>query len=338
LVSVHWITKNGVQERTVDDLQELVAQDRIEVPLNGAGDGLAWVDMPSCDEDGQRILREVFGAHPMEIRDCVERSMVPKVHAYPGHLFVVIHGVEPGEAGNVHLLELDMLAGIRYLVTVHGPYGAGVDPEAGLRETKSILERIRAGRLLPTTTAELSLPIVSGIARRMESLVAEKALRVATIDRQIMSGKMKESDKLVEEIFCIRHELLTVGTLAAANRDVYGRITALSRYLPPDSRPLMEDMADQFERIQHLCEREKGFLQGIADYHDSKVTGSMNTAMERLALLVAIVTPINALAAIYGMNVIVNDETNEIQLVITLVFMALLTAAMLIWTKRQGWW
>jgi Mg2+ and Co2+ transporter CorA len=110
------------------------------------------VDIPGCDAEAERVLSEVFGFHPMAVRDRVEHNRVPKVHAYPDHVFVVLHAPERGERGHVHYIELDQFVGRNYLVTVHGP----LNPAVALRETRAVLARIEAGRLRPVTPFELS--------------------------------------------------------------------------------------------------------------------------------------------------------------------------------------
>lgn len=47
------------------------------------------------------MLAGVFGFHPLAIRDCVARNHVAKVHAYPDHVFVVLHAPERGKSGHV---------------------------------------------------------------------------------------------------------------------------------------------------------------------------------------------------------------------------------------------
>ena len=60
--------------------------------------------------------------------------------------------------------------------------------------------------------------------------------------------------------------------------------------------------------------------------------------MERLALIAAILLPVTAIASIYGMNLIVGDRTDFLQLVLVLSVMAMVVAGMLAWSKRMGWW
>jgi Mg2+ and Co2+ transporter CorA len=64
----------------------------------------------------------------------------------------------------------------------------------------------------------------------------------------------------------------------------------------------------------------------------------MTIAAERLAVIAAVTLPVTALSSILGMNVIVNDRTLWLPLVILLVLMLSLSLILLRWAKRQGWW
>src|ERR1700733_7300196 len=110
-MDVHLITEHGAERRPAGELARLLADSA----------GFVWVDIPCCDEDAVRVLSEVFGFHALAVKDCVERNRVPKMHAYPDHVFVVLHAPERGARGHVHYLELDQFIGANFLVTVHGP-------------------------------------------------------------------------------------------------------------------------------------------------------------------------------------------------------------------------
>jgi hypothetical protein len=104
----------------------------------------------------------------MAVKDAMERNRVPKMHAYHDHVFVILHAPERGEHGHVHYIELDQFIGVRYLVTVHGPVNPAVHPDVAQRETRSVLERIQAGRLRPVTPSQLSHSIVTVLTREQE--------------------------------------------------------------------------------------------------------------------------------------------------------------------------
>jgi hypothetical protein len=58
----------------------------------------------------------------------------------------------------------------------------------------------------------------------------------------------------------------------------------------------------------------------------------------RWPALAAVTLPVTAVASVYGMNVIVNQRTHVPQLLLVLSLMVAMSAALLRWTKRQGWW
>jgi magnesium transporter len=96
-MDVRLVTKSGVEERGVEELPLL---------LRGE-DGLVWVDIPAWDDEAVRVLSEVFGFHPLAVKDAMERNRVPKMHAYHDHVFVILHAPERGKHGHVHYIELD---------------------------------------------------------------------------------------------------------------------------------------------------------------------------------------------------------------------------------------
>jgi magnesium transporter len=327
-MEVRLISGVGVEQRPVEELKSLL--DR--------GEGLVWVDIPTCDEQAAHALSQVFGFHPLAIRDCTERNHVPKVHAYPDHLFVILHAPERGEGGHVHYLELDQFIGPGYLVTVHGPLNPAVNPEAALRETRAVLGRIQAGRLRPTSSFELSYAIVSALARQQEALVGMLAREVGLLEQRVMVSDAGDPEQFLEELFRARHGLIAVRTMAALSREIYGRMATLTRFVPAGGPPLVADLVDQFERVRGVADGQKEFLQGVIEFYQTRTDTKMTIAAERLAVIAAVTLPITALSSVYGMNVIVNDRTHVVHLAVVLAVMAAMSVALLRWARRQGWW
>lgn len=75
-MDVRWISASRIDECTWSDVPELLERDG----------GFVWVDLASWDEKA-KALAEQFGFHALAIRDVLERSHLPKIHAYADHLF-----------------------------------------------------------------------------------------------------------------------------------------------------------------------------------------------------------------------------------------------------------
>jgi Mg2+ and Co2+ transporter CorA len=327
-MDVRFVSDDGIQQHPVERLAALLARD----------DGLVWVDIPVCDEEAAQLLLETFGFHPLAVQACVERNAVPKVRAYRDHLFVILHAPQLGNGGHVHYVELDQFIGPRYLVTVHGPVNPAVTPDVAQRETRAVLRRIEAGRLRPRSAFELSYAIVSALAQGQEAFVETVTREVWPLEQRVTSGHLGDPEEFLEELFGTRHALLAVSNMATLGHQIYQRMSALGRFIPPDCQPLVADLEDQFARVTGVADGQVRYLQGVIEFYKARTDTKVTIAAERLALIAVITLPITALSSIYGMNIIVNDHTHLGQLAVVLAIMVVISAILLRWAKRQGWW
>jgi magnesium transporter len=328
-IRVLLLTADGVEHHSAADVASLIARD----------DGsVVWVDMPACVDDAVHLLTDVLGCHPLAVRDCMERNRVPRVRVYPHQQLLILHGPERGPIGHVHYIELDQIIGERFVVTVHGPVNPAVDPAVPTRETDAVLRRIEAGRLRPGTPYELSYAIVSTLAQRLEAFIEELTREVWQLEQRVTSGHMGNPEEFLEELFRARHGLLAVRTMGALGAEVYGRIAALEKRIPPGDLPLVVDVTDQLSRIRGLADGEREYLQGVIEFYRARAETKMTIAAERLAVIAVVTLPITALSSIYGMNIIVNDHTHVPQLLVVLAVMVTMSAMLLTWAKRRGWW
>ena len=326
-MEVRFVSDDGIQQHPVGELERLLARDH----------GFVWVDISVCDEGAARVLSEVFGFHPRDVRACVERNAVPKVRAYPDHVFVVQHAPELGEGGHVHYVELDQFIGARFVVTVHGPLNPAVPPEAAVRETRAVLERIEAGRLRPGSPSEVSYAIVSALAEGQEAFVETVTRQVWPLEQRVTSGHLGDPEQFLEELFGTRHGLLAVSNMAALGHQIYHRMSALARLIPPDCQPLVTDIEDQFARVAGVADGQIRYLEGVIEFYKARTDTKVTIAAERLALIAVLTLPITALSSVYGMNIIVNDRTDFPHLAVVLAAMVAISTILLRWAKRQGW-
>ncbi|MFC4786713.1 CorA family divalent cation transporter [Nocardioides sp. MAHUQ-72] len=326
-MEVWFLDASGAHPRDADDVVELFAHE----------DGFFWIDVPRWDDDAEALLRGL-GCHPMVLEGCRQRNYVPTVHGYDDHVFVTTQSPSLGAAGHVHLLELDQIIAHHYLVTVHGPINPEVDPAVALVETAGVLERVRGGRFHPRTPVELSYAVTSAVARRQSGLVREVAAKLPGLEQQVIASQLRDPEALLETMFLIRHELITTRTMAAQCHDIWVRLAGIHRMADDPEAVRILDLADQFDRVRSLADGESHFLFGVIELYQTKVHTKMTVAMERLAVIAAVTLPVTAIASVYGMNVIVSEQTHYTELAVVLVVMLAVSLALLRWARRQGWW
>jgi Mg2+ and Co2+ transporter CorA len=324
-VEVLRVSAEGVERRGPGDLDDLLA-----------GDGVVWVDVPSWDDEAAAVLTERFGIHQRAAADCARRNPVPKVHIYPGHVFVVLHAPERGARGHVHYVELDQFIGPDWLITVHGPVNPAVRPEVAQEETRAVARRLQAGRLHPTSGADLAFALVTAMTGRMRDLLVTLTQEVWHLEQQVTAGEAGDPEKFLEELFSVRHGLLAVRTMSTLSHEVFGRMARLDVWSGP-AHALLLDMEDQFRRIAAISEGQREYLQGVIEFYQARTNTKMTIAAERLAVIAAVTLPVTALSSVLGMNVIVNQQTHLGWLLVLLSVMAVMSALMLLWARRKGW-
>lgn len=328
-MELRWIDTEGVR---LCDLSEIS-------DLRRRTDGFLWLDIPTWSDEVERLLGgEAFGFHAMALTASRERNHIPRVHVYPDHVFIVIHAPLIGAGGHVHYLELDQFIGENFLVTVHGPLSPKVPVELALAETRHVAERLALGKLHPRSTFALTYAIVSTIARLEAELVADLARQVGLLEQRVMLAGDEEPQAFLSELFAARHELLTIKTMAAQGGEIYRRAIKLTTFAPAEGLDLMKDLLDQYERVASISQAQLDFLMGVTEFYRARTDTKMTIAAERLAVIAAVTLPVTAISSVVGMNVIVNDSTHWVLLIILLVTMLIMSGILLRWTKRQGWW
>jgi Mg2+ and Co2+ transporter CorA len=204
-------------------------------------------------------------------------------------------------------------------------------------ETAAVARRLTAGRLRPTTAHELSYAVLAALTGRLRDYLAALTEEVWALERQVTGGHLGDAEEFLEELFQVRHGLLTVRTMAALSREVYGRTGTLPA-LDDGARALVADVEDQFRRIAQMADAQREYLQGVIEFYQTRTNTKMTIAAERLAVIAAVTLPVTAISSIVGMNVIVNDTTHVSWLLALLAFMGVLSVTMLFWARRQGWW
>jgi Mg2+ and Co2+ transporter CorA len=306
------ITGAGLETHQAADIADL-----LERP-----DGFLWIDIPAGDGDAARVLSDVFHFHPLAVKDSLERNRVPKLHAYPDCVFVVLHAPEAGERGHVHYLELDQFIGHNFLVTVHGPNNPAVAVAAAHRETQAVLDRVAEGRLRPANPFALSHAIVAVLTRTQEGYVEHVTADVWRLEQQVTGGEVDDPEAFLNELFRARHGLLAVRTMAALSGAIYAHMTALTG-LPDDDKTLVTDTADQFIRVRRIADGEREYLQGVIEFYQGILTVqatraahlqseevqrlteasyAQNEEVKKISAWAAIFFAPSLVAAVYGMN------------------------------------
>ncbi|MBM6399500.1 magnesium transporter CorA family protein [Phycicoccus sonneratiae] len=320
----------GVARHDVGDLAALLAD---------PGAGWVWVDVPEPDERTAALLTDVLDVHPAAAADGLSRNHVARLHHYADVLYLALHRPCPGERGHVHYLELDLYVAPGFLVTLHGPRNPSVGLGELLRETEDVAARLEAGRLHPAGPLALAYSLVSALTNAQERIVNEFAQQVGLLEQRVMARADDDRPQdFLDELFTVRHTLLTVRTMASQGAEVLGRAATLEGRGDDGGAALLDDLRDQYHRLARITHSQLEFLQGVTDFYRARTDTRMLVAAERLAVIAAVTLPVAAVSGVFGMNLIVNDATRWWELTLVVAAMLGTSLWLLRWARRQGWW
>ncbi len=244
----------------------------------------------------------------------------------------------------MHTIELDQFIGDRYLVTVHGPLSAAADPAAARIEVDTLAKRLESGKLRPRHAYDLTYVLVSTVAKRLRDFTARLTAdmwnleyRFQAVVKEGPAGHLREPEQFLDELFSARHGFSMVRTQAATSRAVFARMYKIEAFGVGQGEKHLDDAVDQFDHLCAMADGQKENLQATIEFYQARTNTKVTIAAERLAVIAAITLPVTAVSSILGMNVIVNDTTQPLELAVAVAAMAIMSVLLLIWAKRQGW-
>ena len=211
------------------------------------------------------MLTRVFGLHPLAVHDCEVRNRMPKLHAYPDALFVVLHAPERGERRARPLRRARPVRSARATSSRCTDRPTRPCPlDVALRDTT------RGPGPDPCRTAAAP-DVVRHLARdRLDARRGgwRSSSRTLTedvwdLEQRVTAGQLRRSRDVPRRD--VPDPPRTAGRPhdRRADREIYRRVAGLSRAVPgARAAPSSADLVDQFDRVSGLAERGEGLPAG----------------------------------------------------------------------------
>ena len=304
-------------------------------------DGLVWIDLDHNDEQGMALLPQLFDVRPTDLEDCHVRTPVPKLHLYPDHHFTAINGLSRGSNGRLYFQPLKVFQNPHLVVTVLGPTSSALSQDAARRELDAVHRRLDAGDLCPTTSLELITAIRREMMGTLEHLIGDAAGRIATFEKQIMESDPVKSEKLLEQLSELRHDLQTIRTSAAQAHQSYSNLLETASLqedlLKVDVRRVSE-LRQGFGHIMNTTDLEREYLQEMLDLFQTRVSTELNRFVRKVTAWGSVGLAWTVIVGLYGMNFTHMPELSWTWgYPAVLAVMALVGVTLVIFFRRHGW-
>lgn len=273
-------------------------QPHISHDVQSVRDGLAegslyWVDLEAPTETEEEILWEIFDFHPLAIEDCIQEHQYPKVDDYGKYLFITIHAVDFSKSnGNFETTELDIFLSEKYIITYHS---------RPLQSVTQMQVRMREGAILSDASpAFLTYHILDALAKNYLPAMQDFEKRLNRLEEQIIK---EPQNRILDNIFDLKHELLSLKRIIGPQRDVLNRLSRSEfKLVDPAVSIYFRDVYDQISRFADLTESYRDVILLALDAYMSATSNRLNEVMRTLTLISTIFLPLTFITGLFGMN------------------------------------
>ena len=261
--------------------------------LNPASGVVLWVDLQDPSIPESLILSDTFAFHPLSVEDAMSARQYPKVEAYDGYLYAILHGIAFQKRGVFTTQDVDFFLGPNYLVTVHPSDCPPIEILRG--------QCPRNAKMLGEGTVALFHRIVDAMVDNYRPEMDELDDRLDKLEKRIFDNP---EPNLVRQILKEKRQVAALRRIVTPQRDVVSR---LARRDFPDISPEMafrfRDVYDHLVRVADDAFIFQDRISGMLDAHLSNVSNRLNAVMKVLTVVATLVMPPTLFAGIYGMNV-----------------------------------
>jgi len=262
--------------------------------LNPASGVVVWVELAAASIPESLILSDTFAFHPLSVEDAMSKLQYPKIEAYDGYLYAILHGIDfhASEHGfATH--DVDFFIGPNYLVTVHDGHSRSI---AELREHAT-----RNPKILGEGPVALFHRIVDAMIDRYRPEVEKLEDRLDQLEQQVFQ---RPTPTLIREILEEKHDVASLRRVVTPQRDVVARLAR--RDFVDISTEMAFRFRDVYDHLQRIVDDGAMFqdrITGILDAHLSNVSNRLNEVMKVLTVVATVFMPPTLLAGLWGMNV-----------------------------------
>jgi magnesium transporter len=260
--------------------------------LDAASGAVMWVDLAAPTPDEGRILADQFHFHPLSVDDALSALQFPKIEAYPGYLYAVLHGIDVESERRFATRDIDFFLGANYLVTVHDGNSRSI---AKLREVCS-----EHTHILSEGPVALMHRIVDIMIDNYRPAIDRVEERIEELEAEAFLGEQR----MIREVVGLRRDLAFMRRVLTPQRDVIARLAR--REFPAIADEMAYRFRDVYDHVVRMSDEAILFqdrLTGILEVNLATVSNRLNQIMKVLTVMSTIFLPLTVLTGMWGINV-----------------------------------
>jgi magnesium transporter len=289
--------------------------------------GSIWVDLIDPPEATVNELAAMFNIHALIVEDILERNQRAKIEVSDDTLHLVMFALRHEDKLYAH--EFEIILGHRFLLTVHD--GKGPSPREApfrRRDTSTYLEGGPDFVLwaICDWLVDGYFPVFDEVGDQIDGL--EEAI----LD--------KPSRWIVEQLFDVRRDLLTIRHSVSPQREIFNQLTNRDLHLIKRERIVyFRDVYDHLIRLTDELDSYRELVSTTLDIYLSQINNSLSEVMKKLTAVTVVLAGIAAIGGIFGMSEAGNafNFQEAWGFWVVTAFSLMLGGVALVYFRRIGW-
>ena len=274
-----WSGGSGRRFAGRDGLAEVLADPEARV----------WVDVTAPAHVQATQVADLLQLHPLIAEDIAERNQRAKVEEIEGTIHIVMFWIM--YEGAVTEIEVDLVLGSRFLLSVHEP---GWDPFT--------LDQMRGdpGHLLKRGPDFVLYAITDGIVDGYFPVLDAIEDEIDALQDDVIR---KPTSWTLERLFALKRELVGLRRAMSPAREIFNQLTNRDLGLvAPEHIIYFRDVYDHLIRVTDELDNDRELVAGTLDVYLSTINNNLSTIMKRLTGVTVVFAGMGAMAGIFGMS------------------------------------
>lgn len=291
-----------------------------------------WIDVDAVhDVEVVRRLGDLYHIDPLALEDIVDTHQRPKLEDYGDYVFIVLKMLyHAPQTEGVTVEQVSLIIGDHYVISFQeGIEGDVFDPVR--RRLRTAMGRIR--RMGPDY---LAYALMDAIVDNYFIILEEYNEAIEYLQEELLTHPGKD---VISRIHALEKRLTAFRKAVWPLRESIGQLSREQSHLFEASTH--KYLRDLYDHVLQVIDATESCLDQLGRLHDIYLTSlshRLNEVMKVLTILSAIFIPLTFVAGLYGMNFEFMPELREpMAYPLVLIFMALMSAGMLVYFKRRGW-
>jgi magnesium transporter len=291
---------------------------------------IVWVDLHDPSPEEMRLLTDVFHFHELAVEDTQNAVHHPKVEAYDGYLYLILHGIDFEEAAHGFATHpIDFFVGPTYLVTVHD------GTSRSIQQLRRLCAQSR--QLLAEGPGGLLHRIIDAMVDNYRPEVDKVEEKLDLVEEQVFENPRPE---LLRAILDLKQDATSLRRVTVPQRDVVGRLAR--REFPFVTEALAYRYRDVYDHLVRLTEEAVVFhdrITSLVDAHLANQSNQLSQTMRVLTVIATVFMPLTLVTGIFGMNVDLPHIPPGGTAAFWEIFLAMLAiSGGMLWVfKKRGW-